>query len=112
MMVAPALAPDSTPLSPRITASESGESGSIVTMASIPEAQALGESAAVAPSEASSSTGGLERLCTLSSKPALRRLRAMGFPMMPKPTNPTFLTSVTTTLLETADYNARRPMAS
>ena len=52
-------------------------------------ATSAGEAAAVAPAATISSTGGRLRLWTTSVKPRLRRLRAMGRPMTPRPMNPT-----------------------
>ena len=48
-----------------------------------------GRGARVAPAATSSSTGAWLRLWTTSGKPRLRRLRAMGRPMTPRPMNPT-----------------------
>jgi hypothetical protein len=82
-----------------MTCSESGESGSIVRIASCPSAQERGDSLGIAPSFESSSTGRRERLATVSVNPAFRRFRAMGFPMIPRPTKPTFRIEVTSSLL-------------
>ena len=101
MTTDPGEAPSRTPFAPRMTLSESGESGSMVRTASRPSAQARGESSGTAPSAASASTGGRERLKTARENPALRRFRAMGFPMIPRPTKPT-LRIVTSSLLRAA----------
>src|SRR3990172_7533705 len=102
MTTDPGEAPSRTPFSPRMTVSESGESGSMVTTAFRPSALARGESLGSAPSEASSSTGARERLPTAREKPASRRFRAMGFPMIPRPTKPTLRIDVTSSLLRPA----------
>ena len=52
-------------------------------------ATSAGEPAAVAPSLTSSSTAPRLRLWTMTEKPFLRRLRAMGLPMRPRPMKPT-----------------------
>ena len=49
-----------------------------------------GDDAADAPSVANSSTGSPTMSYTVSSYPAAIKLRAMGFPIIPSPTNPIF----------------------
>src|ERR1044071_9063229 len=51
--------------------------------------------AGAAPSLANSSTAPRLRLCTMSEWPALRRFRAIGLPMIPKPMKPMTLISLT-----------------
>ena len=48
------------------------------------------DDAAAAPSPTTSSTASPTMSYTVSSYPAFSRLRAMGLPMMPKPTKPIF----------------------
>src|SRR5215207_381259 len=89
---APSGSAAAAPWSPNSTSSTSGASGTIVMKASAPAAASAGVAAAVAPcSAAKRSAFSRVRVWTESSKPASRRLRAIGAPMMPSPTNPTRL---------------------
>jgi hypothetical protein len=81
-----------TPSEPNNTCSTSGVSETIVTTTSACAAASAGVAARSAPSsEASASSFERVRLCTITSKPARRRLRAIGAPIVPSPTNPTFI---------------------
>ena len=91
MMVSPLEAPSSTPSGPRIAASESAESGTIVMTVGLLSATSLEVDAAVAPSVASSSTDVPTTSYTVTEYPAFIRFRAIGLPMIPSPTNPTSL---------------------
>ena len=84
----PLLAPSNTPSGPRMTFSESAESGSMVMMVSLAAATSLLEDAPVAPSVTTSSWLLPTMSYTVREYPALSRLRAMGFPMIPSPMNP------------------------
>ena len=84
----PSRTPAITPSSPRITASTSGESGSMVITTSERSATSRGVVAVSAPAAASSSTAAELRLWTTTGKPALTRRAAMGLPMMPRPMKP------------------------
>ena len=88
MTTDPAEAPDRTPSGPRITASESAESGSIVTTIGFFAATPLLEVSAVAPWPTSSSTAGRTMSCTVREWPAFMRFLAIGLPMIPSPTSP------------------------
>jgi hypothetical protein len=88
-MTVPFCTAPNTPLVPSSTFSTSGPSGSMVMMWRAAFATSAGEFAAVAPAETRASTGPRLRLWTTTGKPFLRRLRAMGLPMRPKPMNPT-----------------------
>jgi hypothetical protein len=82
--------PSSTPPAPRIAASESLESGTIVMTTSVCAATSFAEAAFLAPSLTSSSTEAATTSNTVTSYPAFIRLRAIGLPIIPKPTKPTF----------------------
>src|SRR5689334_21947405 len=89
----PSCAPDATPSGPKSTASTSGESTTTVTTTSERCATSRGVFATAMPSFARASARASVRLVTVTSKPALRRLRAIGAPMIPVPTTPTRSTS-------------------
>ena len=88
IMTEPCLAPSRTPSLPRITSSESAESGSMVITMSARDAASAEVVALEAPSAANSSTGSVFRLWRTREWPAFIKLRAMGFPMIPRPMNP------------------------
>ena len=88
-MTVPVAMAAKTPPGPSRTFSTSGPSGSIVMRTVAALATSAGEPTAVAPSFTSSSTAPRLRLWTTTAKPFLSRLRAMGFPMRPRPMNPT-----------------------
>ena len=88
MKTRPRRAPSTMPFGPSATCSTSGELGSIVMSTSHCAATSLGDPAALAPASTISSTGPRLRLWTTSECPALRRFRAMGRPMIPRPMNP------------------------
>ena len=84
----PERAPSTTPLGPSTTSRTSGESGSIVMTMSLCSATPFGEVPSLAPAAISSSIGGRDRECTLSSHPNWSRRNAIGLPMMPRPMKP------------------------
>src|SRR5215472_7669288 len=89
IQVVPGAAPASRPCSPATTASTSGLSVTIVMTMSERSAASAGVAACSAPSATSGAAFAAVRLWTVSRKPALSTLRAIGRPMSPSPTNPT-----------------------
>ena len=77
------------PPRPIITASTCGGPGSIVTRTSHWAAVFGTDSAAIAPASTSGSTASARTSNTTTSKPARRRLSAIGAPIRPSPMNPT-----------------------
>ena len=69
-------------------------------------ATSFDEEAASAPHATSSSTLALLRLYTTTSCPFLRIFLLMGFPMIPKPINPTFIFSSKRSIKIKKEYNS------
>ena len=80
--------PASAPSGPSSTASRAFSSETQTKTASCPSAQALGVAARLAPFWTSASPFEAVRFQTVRSWPALRRLLAMGSPMVPRPMKP------------------------
>src|SRR5439155_12554998 len=87
----PGFAPTATPSSPKRTASTSGVSETIVTTMSASVAASAGVAARFAPADARDSSFARVRLCTVTSKPARSRFRAIGAPIVPSPMKPIFI---------------------
>ena len=77
------------PSGPSATAATSGLSGSIVITTSAPATAPATLSAPRPPASTNRSTAARLRLTPITSCPAAMRLRAIGAPMMPSPTNAT-----------------------
>ena len=88
MTTDPEAAPSKTPFAPRIAASESAESGTIVMMSGFFSATSRDDEAGVAPSVAISSTAVPTMSYTVTLLPAFIKFRTIGLPMMPSPMNP------------------------
>src|SRR2546423_7098606 len=90
MAHAPCRIPSAAPLSPNITSSTSGPSGTIVIVMSPRSAAAAGVGAGWAPySAANASAREGVRFQTVTSNPARTRFAAIGPPMIPRPRNAT-----------------------
>src|SRR5690242_15096495 len=85
----PGWAPSAMPSGPKVTASTSGAFVTIVTTMSERSATSRGVLLTVAPSASSGLARDSVRLVTVSGKPAFRAFRAIGWPMIPRPTKPT-----------------------
>src|SRR2546425_5248430 len=85
----PSWAPLAMPSGPNMTASTSGVLVTIVTTMSLRSATSRGVRTAVAPASASGFARSIVRFVTVTANPALSALRAIGVPMIPRPTNPT-----------------------
>ena len=85
----PAFAPSIAPSLPKSTASTSGEFVTMMTSTSTSRARSRGVAAAFAPSFARASAFARVRFHTVRGKPAFRRFRAIGEPMIPSPMTPT-----------------------
>ena len=90
MRIRPGFAPSRTPFSPSTAAFTCGELGSMVMTTSECWATSFDVLAIVAPSAMTSFTASWLMSNTVTSYPARSRFLAMGFPMMPRPTNPIF----------------------
>src|SRR5262245_14915423 len=84
----PDRAPRAIPRSPRSTASTAAESVTIVMMMSLVVATCAGDSPAIAPAVTSGAIASGRRAHTVTVWLWLNRLRAIGAPMVPSPTNP------------------------
>lgn len=80
------------PPCPKVTVSTSGELVTIEITMSLRSATSFGVRHTVAPSARSGSARAAVRFVTATGNPARRRLRAMGRPMIPRPTTPTLST--------------------
>ena len=100
MTTEPASAPSATPFAPRMTSSTSGESFTIVIVNSLPSAASLADPAGFAPAATTSSIFDAVRFQHVTSKPFLTKFMHIGFPMRPRPMNPTLV--IPKLLLETA----------
>src|SRR5260221_6333812 len=85
----PSCVPSAMPAGPNVTASTSGAFVTIVTTMSERSATSRGVVTTVAPRSFSESARASVRLVTVRGKPALRAFRAIGRPMIPRPTKPT-----------------------
>src|SRR5437762_11966742 len=85
----PGWAPDAIPSGPKVTASTSGELVTIVTTRSERSATSFGVRTTVAPASPRGFARSSVRFVTVTGKPALMALRAIGEPMIPRPTKPT-----------------------
>src|SRR6266550_5017897 len=85
----PSCAPLAIPSAPNMTASTSGVLVTIVTTMSLRAATSRGVCTTVAPESASGFARSIVRFVTVTANPAFRALRAIGAPMIPRPTNPT-----------------------
>ena len=85
----PSCAPAATPSGPKITASTSGVFVTIVTTMSLRSATSRGVRAMVAPASPSGFARSSVRFVTVTGKPARSAFRAIGAPMIPRPTKPT-----------------------
>ena len=85
----PSDAPSRTPFWPRIAASESAESGTIVMTVGVAAATSAADDAGFAPSPTTSSIAVPTTSYTVSEYPAFIRLRAIGRPIIPSPIKPT-----------------------
>lgn len=102
MTVAPAAMPSSTPSGPVMTSVTWGEEGTQVMTTSERAATPAALAPAWAPAAASSSTAGRLRFQTVSGKPALSRLRHIGWPMAPNPIKPTRVVPVVIALFSSS----------
>src|SRR5919201_1037514 len=84
-----AWAPAAIPSLPKVTASTSGVLVTMVTTMSERSATSRGLRTTVAPASASGVARSGVRFVTVTGKPPLSALRAMGAPMIPRPTKPT-----------------------
>ena len=87
--ISPCFAAWVMPLSPRITASAWAVVSTMQIVRWHLAATASGEVSTVAPAATSGSSRAELISCTTSSNPAFTRLRAIGPPILPSPTNPT-----------------------
>ena len=95
MTSAPDGAFSKTPPGPARTAWTSGESGTMVATTSASRTASAMSLAPRPPAATSCSTRSGLRLYPVTSNPALTRLAAIGAPMMPSPTNPIRVLTVT-----------------
>ena len=96
----PASAPSMTPFAPMITSSTSGESFTIVIVNSFPSAASLADPAGFAPAATTSSIFDAVLFQHVTSNPFFTKFMHIGFPMRPRPMNPTFV--IPSILLQTA----------
>src|SRR5437588_1496739 len=101
--VLPRDSPSATPDLPNNTASTCGVSGTIVMITSLRFATSRPDSQPLTPLSVSEDGTGL-RSKTCSEWPAVTRLAAMGVPMIPSPTNPTFMSCLSVLLLYRAAH--------
>ena len=88
MITEPSDVPSRTPFSPRMAASESAESGTIVMTIGAEAATSAEDEAGFAPSVTISSMAEPTTSKTVSEYPAVMRFLTMGRPMIPRPMNP------------------------
>src|SRR5258707_259545 len=88
MTRSPGCAPAAMPSGPNVTVSTSGAFVTIVTTMSERSATSRGVLATVAPSAFSASAFASVRFVTVTGNPALSAFRAIGSPMIPRPTKP------------------------
>src|SRR5437667_244925 len=82
-------APEAMPSGPKVTASTSGELVTIVTTVSDRSATSRGVRTTVAPSFSKGFARSSVRFVTVTGNPAASAFRAIGAPMIPRPTKPT-----------------------
>jgi hypothetical protein len=85
IQMVPGLTPMTTPVGPASTSAVAFRSVSMVRMMSAVAAACAGDGAAVAPASASAVTPPGSRFQTTTGTPAASRLRAMGVPILPRP---------------------------
>ena len=90
----PGRAPLATPCAPSMTSRTSGASGTIEITTSAALATSAGLAAARAPAASNGCIDASRRDQTVRAWPCFSRFCAIGRPMMPKPTNPTFINAL------------------